>query len=88
MRIQAKTLPEFFALGVKGMGNILKETFCDHSKNRDVKSIIEVKTSANTCLLIDFLADVLSNSYIEKAVYCDIDIIKKRKYWSYILKNY
>ncbi len=80
MLIEAKTLQELFALGVKGMGNILKESFCNDSNKIDVKNMIELKASDHTNLLIDFLSDALSSSYIETAIYCTIEIIEFSNY--------
>lgn len=80
MYIQAKTLEGLFKNGVKGMGNILKEGFCEFSHEIDAKVMIEVKATDNTSLIIDFLSDVLSQSYIENVVFWNIEIIELKKY--------
>ena len=80
MLIHAKTLEELFKNGVKGMGNILKEGFCESSHEINTKVMIEVKAADNTSLLIDFLSDVLSQSYIENVVFWDIEIIELTEY--------
>lgn len=80
MYIQAKTLEGLFKNGVKGMGNILKEGFCESSHKIDTKVMIEVKATDHTSLLIDFLSDVLSQSYIENVVFWDIEIIELKAY--------
>lgn len=76
MLIKAKTLQDLFSEGVKGMSNILKESLCNKPHKINKKIIIEVQASDNTNLLIDFLSNVLSNSFIEKAIYCHIKIIE------------
>lgn len=75
MLIEAKTLKELFALGVKGMNTILKEDFCHLQNKFDVKKVIETEASDTTNLLIDFLSEVLSNSYIENVIYCELHIL-------------
>jgi SHS2 domain-containing protein len=76
MLIYDRTLQGLFEQGVKGMSNILKESFCDEPHKFDIKRIVELESSDITNLLIDFLSDVLSSSYIEKVVYCHIEIIE------------
>ena len=69
MLISAKTLQDIFIEGVKGMNNILKESFCNPSNKIDVIETIHINASDYTTLLINFLSDVLSSSFIEKVVY-------------------
>lgn len=75
MLIKANSLEDLFAEGVKGMGNILKDSFCTEPHKFDKKISIEVQASDRTNLLIDFLSDVLSNSCIEKVICCHLEII-------------
>lgn len=76
MLIQAKTLEGLFKDAVKGMGNILKENFCEQSHKIDYTEIVEVQATDNTNLLIDFMSEVLSHSYIENVVFWDIVVIE------------
>lgn len=80
MLIEAKTLQSLFVEGVKGMGNILKENFCESSHKIDTEVMIELKATDNTSLLIDFLSDALSQSYINNVVFWDIEIIELMEY--------
>ena len=75
MLVKAKTLEGLFKDAIKGMGNILKENFCEQSHKVDYIEVIEVQATDNTNLLIDFMSEVLSHSYIENIVFWDIEII-------------
>jgi SHS2 domain-containing protein len=75
MKIGGSDLEELFQAGVKGMGNILRDDFCDKHDSFDQQSKIEIGASDLTCLLIDFLSEILSISYAEKSVFCKVDFI-------------
>lgn len=75
MKIRSSRIKELFLAGVIGMGNILKDGFCDQNVQFDCKSVFEITASDRTCLLIDFLSEVLSASYAEKAVFCEVDFL-------------
>ena len=76
MLIEAEDLQNLFTESIKGMSNILKEAFCDKTFKIGLKKMIEVSAADHTNLLIDFLSDVLSNSYIENVIYCNAKIIE------------
>lgn len=70
MKIESFDVEQLFIAGMIGMGNILKEGFCDKNNPIDCKSKIEIQAMDQTCLLIDFLSEILSHSYAEKSIYC------------------
>lgn len=76
MLIEAKTLQDLFTEGVIGMSNILKESFCIKPQKIDKKIIIRVLALDCTNLLIDFLSEVLTNSYVENLVFCRFEILE------------
>ncbi len=80
MVIKAKTLEELFEFSIKGMSNILKEDACKESYDIQSKITIEISASDYTNLLIDFLSEVLSYSYIENAIYCTINFLEFSAY--------
>lgn len=80
MLIEGETLQRLFVAGIKGMGNILKEGICDHTSEFDHKKVIKTISNDNTNLLVDFLSDVLSHCYANKAVYCKLDLLSFKKY--------
>jgi len=73
MKIKGSTLKELFVAGMIGMGNILKEGFCNKNTPIDSKSKIEIHALDRTCMLIDFLSEILSHSYAEKSIYCKVE---------------
>ena len=75
MEIEAKTIQDLFKLSIKGMGNILKNDVCDVNKDFDSKIQIQILSQDYTSLLIDFLSEVLSYSYINNNVYCTLNSI-------------
>lgn len=75
MKITGFSIEELFLAGVIGMSHLLKDRFCDQKVQFDHKSILEIRASDLTCLLIDFLSEVLSVCYAEKAIYCEVDFL-------------
>ena len=80
MELEAKSLQELYVLAVKGMGEVLRKNFCKQTTTFNKKAIIETSASDNTNLLIDFLSDVLSISYVEKTIFCMVNILSFSKY--------
>ena len=78
MKIEAETLPLLFTAGIKGMSQILKEDQCRES-NYEMHKVITVNSSDITCLLIDFLSDVLTFCYTERAVFCEVTFLEFSK---------
>ncbi len=73
MKIEGETLEEIFLAGLLGMSQILKEELC--KETREFQKQLEIKLSAPdiTCLLVDFLSEILSVSYTEKAIFCKME---------------
>ncbi|MDH3699267.1 MAG: archease [Flavobacteriaceae bacterium] len=76
MRIEGQELDELFQAGLKGMTHLLKEDFCRHVKGMPVSLPVHVHAVDVTCLLIDFLSMILSMTYTEKLMFCELDIQK------------
>ncbi len=76
MKIKGSSLKELFVAGMIGMGNILKEGFCNKNTPIDSRSKIEIHALDRTCLLIDFLSEILSCSYAEKSIYCKVEFLE------------
>lgn len=79
MRIKATSLKELFLLGLLGMGNILKNGFCEGQLPFDQKFTINLSAQDMTGLLIDFLSEVLSISYTEKMIFCKAEFLVLEK---------
>jgi len=80
MLIEGESLQKLFLAGLKGMANILKEGVCEHTHKFNNKTRIKTSSLDYTNLLIDFLSEVLSYSYANKAVYCKVNIITLERY--------
>ncbi|MCK0145391.1 archease [Arenibacter sp. F26102] len=76
MKVEGCCFKELFVAGVLGMANILKEDICEPEDSFDIKSNIEIQATDQTCLLIDFLSEVLSHSYSEKSIFCKVIFLK------------
>ncbi len=72
MVITAKSLEDLFMLALKGMGNIICEKGCDTTAERTSSETIHLEGTDVTNLMIDFLSDALSLSYIRKTLFCAI----------------
>ncbi len=81
MKISGETPEQLFLAGLLGMSQILKENLCNESHSLEKQAEIELKAPDLTCLLVDFLSEVLSISYTEKAIYCrmeNVDLTETR----------
>lgn len=76
MELVGKSLQEIYALSVKGMCDILKKDFCTQTNTFNKKAIIETRANDYTNLLIDFLSEVLTNTYVEKVMFCKVNILE------------
>lgn len=77
MEIKAKSVKELFEFALKGMNTILKKDYCnDYVISFKSKKQIEIHSQDYTSLLIDFLSDVLTNTYVSNVIYCEINIIE------------
>ena len=76
IRLSAKTLEELFQTALEVMAEILFPGILKTKTNIRNKEIITIEAPDSTTLLIDFLNDVLSHSYINKAVYFKVKFTK------------
>ncbi len=72
MRLRGTDLADLFNAGVRGMASVLKGDICSNPGDHIVENTIRIKSSDSTALLIDFLSEVLTLSYVENAVYCSV----------------
>lgn len=75
MSIEADSLATLFDLSLKGMAEILKEGGCDTDSLADFRETLYMEAPDTTCLLIDFLSEALSLSYVHKSIFCHLQII-------------
>lgn len=72
IQVRGYTLQELFKNSLKEMAQILKEGCCDGVDHYDCSMRIVISSNDTTCLLIDFLSDVLALSYIQKTLFCHV----------------
>lgn len=70
MRLNGTDLADLFNAGMRGMASVLKGDICSNPGDIIVENTIRIKSSDSTALLIDFLSEVLTLSYLENAVFC------------------
>ena len=71
LRVEAPDKAEAFAAAMEGMSQLLKHGFCHEGILPAVTHQVNLKAPDITCLLIDFLSEVLSLSHIHHAVFCN-----------------
>lgn len=71
LRVEAPDKGEAFAAAMEGMSQLLKHGLCQEEPLPAVTLQMNLKAPDITCLLIDFLSEVLSLSHIHHAVFCN-----------------
>lgn len=72
--VQANSLRELFEAVIQGMNEIIKKGFCKKLRKGSISRKIDINSTDQTSLLIDFLSEVLTLSQIEKAIFCQVEI--------------
>lgn len=72
IRLNGNDLADLFNAGVRGMAVVLKGDVCSDPEPSVIESTIRIKSSDGTALLIDFLSEVLTRSYVENTVFCAV----------------
>ena len=70
----ADSVEELFQAGVEAVAQTLRPGFCQLPSGKLLQQTLSVESIDKTSLLIDFLSDILSLSYTEKAVFCEIAV--------------
>lgn len=74
LRVEAAVIPEVFQSALNGMNHLLKPGFCESSHPVSLEHKLSLVSPDSTCLLIDFLSEVLSLSHIHYGVFCVLKI--------------
>ena len=74
IRIEADSLEELFQAGLKNMSSLLKQNINQKKDNLQVQHTVEIHAGDATALLIDFLSEVLTTGYTERAVFNELKI--------------
>jgi SHS2 domain-containing protein len=77
LKIEADSLEELFSGGARTINEILKPGFCKEvESNNAIVRKVEVHSIDLTALFIDFLSEILTLNYTEKAIFCAFDILE------------
>lgn len=74
IQVEADTLEELYLASLHGMNRILKEGFCERKPPVKVEREVSIRSVDPTTLLIDFLSSVLTHTYLDRALFCLLDI--------------
>ena len=70
IRVEGNTLGQLFANGLKEMNQILSPGACRDARHADCFMEFAIKAPDPTALLVDFLSECLTLTYIHKALFC------------------
>lgn len=78
MLVEGETLAELFEAAFLGMAALLGGETCINSNEKECLISREIAlSSANaTTLLVDFLSEVLTASYEERAIFCEVEFLE------------
>ena len=76
LKVKANNLKELFVAALEGMNSILKRDYNRKNKMHIVTQEIAVLSHDATALLIDFLSEVLTLSYIHQVIFYRVDFIE------------
>lgn len=74
MHVVGATCEEVFHAALSGMNEMLKHGFCVEKHPSTIQLEVSLSSPDSTCLLIDFLSEVLTLSHIHNAIFCGIEI--------------
>lgn len=74
LKVRGDTLPELFEASLAGMNRLLMPDFNVEDREATVKQQVHVESGDVTSLLIDFLSEVLTLSYMYKSIYFKLSI--------------
>jgi SHS2 domain-containing protein len=72
IEVHSDTLPGLFKLSLDSMNQLLKPNHGSNSQIPDLVETIELTAPDTSSLLIDFLSEVLTMSYINKTLFYDL----------------
>lgn len=74
MMLRADSASELFEAALEGMNQIIKENGCQVPRSFPLIRGINLKSENLTTLLIEFLGEVLTQSHLNKALFCKLQI--------------
>jgi SHS2 domain-containing protein len=76
IRVAADSPEELFQAGAVALNRLLKPGFCEENASETtVHEAIEVESVDRTALFIDFLSELLTLTLMERAIFCEVQIL-------------
>lgn len=75
VRLEGDSFQELLLAGMEVIHRLLFRGACEIISKPDIEEEINIQSMDHTSLLIDFLSEVLTASYNQKAVFCDLEVI-------------
>ncbi len=72
IKVEASSIEELFACSLEAMSEIIKPGFCQETKKFGVTKQLKVSAPDRTTLLIQFLSEVLTLSYEQQVIFCQV----------------
>ena len=76
--LEADSVEELYLAGLEGMNQILRADFCKKPPAPSLAREIQINSIDPTTLLIDFLSEVLTQAYLEKGLFCEMEILERK----------
>lgn len=74
--LQADSKKELFAAGLHAMNEVLREGFCGQAPPSNIEETLALQSIDDTALLIDFLSEALTLSYLRRCLFCKVEIAR------------
>lgn len=74
LQVEAGNRQEIYAGALKGMNELMIKDFCSGPDLNFLEEELNISSSDETNLLVDFLSEVLTLSHINKALYCEAEL--------------
>jgi len=72
--LRADSLEDLFAAGLYAMNEVLREDFCSSAPPPGIEEPLRLHSIDDTALLIDFLSEALTLSYLRRCLFCEVEI--------------
>lgn len=70
--VEGDSLQELFTAALEGVTSVLKKGGCKNRESFIIKDKLTLSAPDATTLLVDFLSEVVSRSYANRALYCTV----------------
>lgn len=72
LKVTAVSNKALYETALSGMSNLMRKNYCEKKRKLPLDIKIQLEASDLTTLLIDFLSEVLTISYLHQAIFCRV----------------